>query len=487
VALLQPTIDQIRRTAALLRIPLKDQGAVGPWELNPSQEDVAERLCDGRSVLVLKCRQEGVTSVCLLWLALLAALNPGQSFAVVLQDARKASDKLDILRGWLAQLGLGALEVSQASKVRLPGGAEIHALSARGGEAEGQETAIGRSGTYAAAILSEAAYYANDKALPAIKAAVGRGPLVIESTASGPDGFFAELVQVDETSFDLVFLGVEASGRCQMDPDSITDDEWALLQSAHGFTSRSHGAWWARELRDIGGDVLSMLREYPIRKEDPFRVSDSMWVQARPEAISPKRVTPSGLSMYAYREPDPMLARYVVTVDVSEGVGGDYSALWVIERGSQDVVAGWWSNTDETDVLADRVAEARALYSPDVVIIEKNGVGVSAVKEARNRGVPVLERTAGADKYAVLLAAKRYVEKRATVPELLSLEARSLRAKVGRLGRYQWIGRKDGLVALGQGLEWIRLNPWAPTPRLTEEEVYRAKAWADFAEDAYYS
>jgi len=480
----QPTLVQMRATAALLRIPLKD-GAVDTWTLNGSQERVAESLCAGRSIIVLKLRQEGITSVCLLWLLLLAVMNDGQRFLIVLQGDEEAKEQLEIVKGWLSQLGLGLLEVSQAHKVTLPNGASIHAKTSHGGEAEGSETKKGRSGAYAAALLSEAAYYRNDKALGAIKASVGRGPIVIESTASGPEGFYAGLWHTDRSSFERVFIGIESSERCRDDPAAIADEEWMRLQAEHGFTSRPHAAWWARELRDVGGDVLSMLREYPVRPEDPFRVAEGLWVQTRPGTIYPVDATASGVLLY---EPPREGARYIITVDVAEGVGGDWSALWVIERGTQDIAAAWASNTEETDVLAARIREVQLRFKPDVVIIEKNGVGVAAVKESRRLGVPVLERVASeADKYAVLVAAKRYVESRALVPELLLLEAQSLRAKVGRLGRYQWIGRKDGLIALGQGLEWMRLNPWAPSRPVSEEEVYRQRALSDVAADAYYS
>src|SRR5690606_30374078 len=176
----------MRAVAALLVIALKDAG-LGQWRLNPSQELVAEALSKGGRVLIFKLRQEGITSICMLWLTLLALLNPGLRFAIVLQDSQKAQEKLrDTVKRWLPQLGISDREcpIWGAHCVQLPNGAEIHALSARAGEAEGEETSFGRSGSFAAAILSEAGYYANDKAYPAIRAAVGAGPLVLESTVS---------------------------------------------------------------------------------------------------------------------------------------------------------------------------------------------------------------------------------------------------------------------------------------------------------------
>lgn len=472
-----PTLAEMRAVALLLTIALKDAG-LGQWVLNPSQELVAGKLASGGRVLIFKLRQEGITSICMLWLLLLALFNPGLRFAIVLQDNVKAAEKLrDTLKKWLPQLGITdkMCPIWGANCIQLPNGAEIHALSARAGEAEGEETSFGRSGSFAAAILSEAGYYANDKAYPAIKAAVGKGPLVLESTVSGPEGFFADMAQRDDHSFEVVFLGVESSPRCQADPDSIDDERWRLLQEERGFTSRSHAAWWWAEFLDIG-DVLSMLREYPVRPSDPFQVSSSMWVNATPSEIVALRYTdPLEVGIYAEPEPDRRKARYLLSVDVAEGVGGDWSVVWAIDRESHDIVAGWWSNTDETDELALRIREAWTLYRPELCIIERNGVGDSAIKAARRLKVPVVPEWAdGSGKYDKLLNAKRYIEARPEVPLLLIEEAKSLRARPTRHDRYQWIGRKDGMIALGQALEWLKLNPWKPAPVLNEEERYVA-------------
>lgn len=472
-----PTLAQMRAVAALLRIPLKD-GAVGAWTLNRSQERLAGALAEGKSVIVLKLRQEGITSVCLLWLMLLAVINPGLSFLIVLHDDESAKDKLAILRDWLGQVGVKP-DMAQAHKLRLPNGAEVHAKTSHSGEAEGNEARKGRSGTYAAALLSEAAYYRNDKALGAIKAAVGRGPIVLESTASGPHGFFATLWHDEAAPYEKVFLSVEDSDRCRMPEDTITDEEWARLQTEHGFKSREHAAFWSHELRAVGGDVLSMLREYPVKPEDPFRASEGAWVAKVPKVLDPLRVTSTGVHIYAEPNLDRRQKRYVLTQDVGEGVGGDWTPLFVLDRETHDIVAGWWSNTTPTDEAAQVVRWLFEQYRPDACLVERNGVGVSAIKEARRLNVPVVEVWATEpEKYAKLLAAKRYLEERERVPEILVEESESLRVRLTRRNRYQWIGRKDGMIALGQALEWLRLSPWKPEPVMSEEERYFAASAA---------
>lgn len=474
----QPTLAELEATAALLRIPLKNRG-VGPWVLNSNQRRIAAALIEGGPLIVFKIRQEGITTVCLLWLMLLALLNPGLRFAFVLQDERKAADKLDeTIRAWLPQLGMkpegGSL------KVRLPNGSEIVGVSARGGEAEGSETAVVRSGTYAAAVLSEAAYYANDKVFPAIRAAVGRGPMVLESTVAGPDGYFSgRILDKSQSVYRVEFISVEdVDERCQEDPDSITDEEWESARATYGFQSRPHAAWWLRELEAVGGDVISMKREYPVTESDPFENAEHRWIRNTPSILRPVDATSSGVRMWGHLHPEhPYKQRTIITVDPSAGVGGDWCAAWVLDRETWDVVAAYWTNTEPADLFAPKVVEMARLYKPDVLLLETNGVGEAHLVEYRRLGLSPLPVVANrAEKYEKLLEAKRYVEARSEVPELLVDEARDLRVKVKQRPTsttdHDWIGRKDGLISLGQGLLWLKRNPWKPEPERRERNYW---------------
>ena len=52
MGLVQPSVARLTAVASLLTIPLKDQGSVERWTLNPAQLEVAELLCAGESVAV---------------------------------------------------------------------------------------------------------------------------------------------------------------------------------------------------------------------------------------------------------------------------------------------------------------------------------------------------------------------------------------------------------------------------------------------------
>lgn len=451
-----PTAEGLRLLAEHLEIPLKDEGVLGRWRLNKPQRRVAKLLEKHPRVVVLKSRQWGCTTLGLLWLIALAIANPHQRFALVLHKQKIAAKKLGELKGFLRQLGVPLLR-DNADEVVLSNGAEIVALGADGGEAVGAESNIARGLTFAGALLSDAGYYRNPKVWPAIKAAVGSGPILLEGTARGPEGV---LYDKWEQSDDFVkfFSGVEDDPRCRLPADAIDDETWEQLRSEHGFREREVAAWWWKELD--GGDVVAMLRDYPVTPDQPFRLSEGRWVQVDPEIVEP--VDRLG-DIDIWIPPKPG-HRYVLACDPSYGLGADYSPVVVLERGARQLCALFYSNTVAPDGQAERIKKLHDLYQPDLDIIEKNGIGNYTVRETLALGIaPMPIHTDESSQLRGLLAAKRAVESGVIYgPQGLLEEAKSLRAKSKPRGGYEFQGRKDLLMAVGFALSWIDDNPWTP-------------------------
>lgn len=474
-----PKAEGLKDAASLIEIPLKDEGRTGPFVFTESQEQIAKELETGESIIILKPRQIHMTTLCLFWIFNLALCNPSLSFGIAFQDQKLAREKLAIIKDWCGQLGI-PLKINNADKIKLFNDAEIHADGARKGEAAGEDSTLFRGQTLSAVLLSEAAYYRNKKAYASVKAAVGEGPIVIESTAAGPNGLFYDLWVSPRSQLKKVFLGVETQQRYQAPPSSISDETWDLLQREYGFTSRPHAAWWWEQLGEFP-DVVSLLREYPVTAYHPFQVSDSRWIQRDPEVLEPIKVV-DGVEFFKLAEPGH---RYVAGVDVSAGTGRDYSTIALLDRSTKHIVASFDSNTATITELMQACKVMADNYPVDVFVIEADGVGGPAIQRANEFHLPVkVSFTRDTDPYgaqrARLLEVKRGVEAGILYgPMILKEEADSLHLN----HKDRFCGRKDMCCAIGLAALYIADNPYSPPEPVVDSMRFyvprrNGNAWA---------
>lgn len=476
----RPTAEALEKLASALKINQKDKAQEGPWIFNASQRKVARLLTEVTLLCVVKSRQWGCTTLALLWLAVLAIMNPRQRFALILYKKDIACEKLGELKGLLRQIGV-RLETDNAAKVVLSNGAEIHALGSSGGEAEDAESNVARGLTFAAAVMSDAGYFRNPRVWNAVKAAVGNGPVLVEGTAQGPVGLLWEKWESED--FTQFFSGVEDDARCRAPAETIDDATWQQLREEYGFASRETAAWWHKELD--GGNVTSHLRDYPILPEHPWRVSEGRWVQVNPPVVEPS--AREGLieiwsPPVPLHEANPLRHRCLLTVDVSYGLGADYTSALVLDRHDGRVLAAAISNEHDPEAFAPHVARLKELYRPEIVIVEANGAcGQKLIAALTKLGILVEEVTqTEVSKYDGLLQAKKAVERGiAYGPERLAQECRELRHKQ-KDDKTLFFGPKDTLVSLGHGLRYIKANPWTPlAPGTTDEHLLYRRAVDD--------
>ena len=85
-------------------------------------------------------------------------------------------------------------------------------------------------------------------------------------------------------------------------------------------------------------------------------------------------------TLQVYREPDPA-SSYVVVVDTSRGIGGDYSVATVIDVTSNPyfLVAKYRSNTISPMLLPDVVWKLAKDYNEAYILVENNDVGAQVV------------------------------------------------------------------------------------------------------------
>ena len=374
--------------SARLNIINQDTGAVSPWVINDEQREVMGLVVEHERAIVLKGRQIGSSTVCLLVVLATAIINPGVPACIVADTADKAKGLLARLAGWCAQLGIELIEKNKGS-ITLSNGSVIDALSAVS-RADGGESRVGRSKSYGLIMASELAFWLADAAVfrGLTSTALPGARIIVESTASAADNLFRSLWSTDDSDeWHRVFLSLERHEAYRRDPADISDEVWEQLQQPkYGFTRRDTAAWWWLRMRtDFGGDEQGALREFPVLPAHCFTFARGRWIMRYTEAVvdaqgewqgagnETKRY--SGTTIYADAHPDE---RVVIGVDVAAGHGGDSSAIAVLGLLTGTLHLTWMDHNTPLPELIEKVKGIAADFGAriDSVVVEVNGVGI---------------------------------------------------------------------------------------------------------------
>ena len=435
-----------------------------PFVFNPEQRQLAEALLASDAsagAVILKSRQIGTSTFFCFLDVVVALMNPGIKVAIVVDTQWKAADLLQRCKEFCRNLGLH-LSTGNTRRITLPNRSEIHAITATGG-AEGTESKVGRSQSYQLLHLSELPYWPNQTAYASLLATSSGAPVWIESTAKTTGDIYHKL-WTGSNNYRRIFFSVQDHAEYVADPESISSEDWQAAQEL-GFTSKPHAAWWYRQLQQAGGNYIQHLHDYPIVPAHAFLAFDGRWIRKIPEIIRHHYVGAIKVFNTTTKH-----HRYLVGVDTSGGVGRDANAVVVLDRTTKQLVAYWKDSKADIAEVVRILQQINALYSPDVYIIETNGIGQATSQAAKAVGLPVQElTTTAATKYAALLATRQAIESGyvAGCEELVD-ECLSLRLD----GKGRFVGEKDSLMALGMALTQIELAPHIIPKPPDRERVY---------------
>lgn len=452
-----------------LRILHQDSGAYGPLRLNAEQRIVLDAVVDAARVIVLKARQVGISTFCLLYDLAFALANPGIPICIVVDTLDKAKRMLGRIRSWCHELGI-PLEVAHETSIKLWNGSVIDALSS-GARAESGESRTGRSASYGLIHASELAFWMTDAATfrALTSTMLPSGKVVIESTASAADNLFRRMwrravgaeAERSEESIEFrgyvpTFLSVEMHEAYRINPLAISDARWELDGKGRGFTDRAAAAWWLAKLdTDFGGDVPGCLREYPVRADDAFSFAKGRWI-FRHTKVDPIRVAgPWSLYLEGVTEP------VAIGVDTGKGVGGDNSVIAVVGCETRSLVACWRNDTTDILEFTDIVRDAVRTWKPRACLVESNGVGQAVYLSLAASGLPGIQEQVSSEikgeKSVRMRLVKRAIEGGSMLagPELQEEILSSVRTEKG-----DWEGRDDLLNAASFALKYIEANPY---------------------------
>ena len=362
----------------LLNIKHKQLHRFVPFEPNEAQERLWDLMDRTNRVIVIKARQVGISTAVRAWQFHRAytSKNP-ETYAVQSFHDRSAKNLRRMDRRWLRGLPdllHRTLDVDSAEETVFAdtlAGFSSFTTGGRGGT---------RSFEFTGAHLSEFAFYSDpDEVLAQSVSTVGDGPLVIESTANVPGDAFHRLIEnAPENGWSVFTYWWWQHGpyRDENLPDDfcVTASE-AELADRYGLDDAQ--LYWRRKLVSTLG-LNSFRREYPGCLDDAFLSRESTYFSA--EDLDSIEVVWFETPQREFAAPEPNRG-YVMGVDVSGGVGRDYSALVVVALGTLQPAYIERSNKLAPHEWAARVATVAQRYNDALVLCESNNHGHVVLRE----------------------------------------------------------------------------------------------------------
>ena len=362
----------------LLRIKHKQKQQFVPFEANDAQRRLWALLDRSNRVIVVKARQVGISTATRAWQFHRAYTSPHpQVFAVLSFHDRSAKRLRRMDRQWLRELPrvlrrpLSLDSANDSEFADTGAGISSFTTEGRGGT---------RSFEFTGAHLSEFAFYSDPgEVLSQVLSTVGEGPIVIESTADVPGDKFHQLIQGAPHNGWSVFTywwHEHAPYRAHSVPDDFErTEEEEELGNLYGLDD--HQLQWRRQqIATLGAKRFR--REYPGCLADAFASRGATWFQA--EDLDRIAVEWFDTPGFEFAEPVED-GQYVMGVDISGGVGKDWSAITVVDVATRQPVYIERNNRLAPHAWAARAATVGHRYNHALVLAESNNHGHSFLRE----------------------------------------------------------------------------------------------------------
>ncbi|MCP4729255.1 MAG: hypothetical protein GY872_04175 [Roseibacillus sp.] len=362
----------------LLRIKHKQQQKFVPFQPNDAQRRLWALLDRSNRVIVVKARQVGISTATRAWQFHRAYTSPHpQVFAVLSFHDRSAKRLRRMDRLWLRELPKIlrrplSLDSATDSEFEDTGaGVSSFTTEGRGGT---------RSFDFTGAHLSEFAFYSDPgEVLSQVMSTVGDGPIVIESTADVPGDKFDQLIQGAPHNGWSVFTywwHEHEPYRAPAVPDDFErTEEEGELAGLYGLDD--YQLQWRRvQLATLG--PARFRREYPGCLSDAFASRGATWFRAEDlDRIATEWFDSSEFEFAAPVEG----GEYVMGVDISGGIGQDFSAVTVLDVATRQPVYIERNNRLAPHAWAARCATIGHRYNHALMLVESNNHGHSFLRE----------------------------------------------------------------------------------------------------------
>jgi Terminase large subunit, T4likevirus-type, N-terminal/Terminase RNaseH-like domain len=359
IALTQRQVDEFKKCAKdpihfirnYVKIVSLDRGIIH-FDLYPFQADMITKFVNNRFVICKIPRQSGktITTVAFLLHSILFSENynvailahKGSAANGILQRLKLAYENLPPwLQSGIIEWNKGNIELENGSKI------SAHATSADGL----------RSGSYNAILLDEFAFVANNIAeefftstYPVITAGT-KTKIIIVSTPKGMNHFYNMWVRAEAGKSD--YLPIEV--------------HWSAVPGRDE-------AWKEQTIRNTSEEQFQQEYNTEFLGSSNILISPTKMKQL---IVNQKDPAEKDGLLDIYEQPQPGHT-YAMTVDVSEGLGLDYSTFAVIDVTSipYKLVAKYRNNKITPMLFPTVILQAAIKYNEAFVLVEINSIGL---------------------------------------------------------------------------------------------------------------
>jgi hypothetical protein len=378
-----------------LKIINKD-GKIVKLSPNEEQMQIIEALDSGDDILILKARQIGsstITAAYFFW-KIYTSSDP-VNFAILSHKLASSKHLLKMHQTFYDNLPVALkkpLSVQNTTEIRFKdSGAGIIAVSAGG------EGGL-RSFTCSYLHMSEYAFSPNPEELKATAiSALNNGQLIIESTANYyGDALHSEVLKSikGEAEWNYLFFPWYEHREYSLEaslPGGLTSEEESLMGMYN--LDEAQIAWRRSQISKIG--LEKFRREYPIDLEEAYSISGSVWMSRETIGDIPVLdINPKGFTKLS--DPDKCDA-YAIGVDVSAGIGRDFSVIYVISKKTYSPVLIWRDNNTPPAALAEIIVDVATTYNNALVLVESNNFGNVVLNEMYHIGYEAIWKEDGKD------------------------------------------------------------------------------------------
>lgn len=373
-----------------------------PFLFNSVQTKLYNNI-SGRDV-ILKARQEGVSSIILALFAVDFLLLPNSRSVCIAHDKDSTIKLFDRVKYYLksfSQLRGVDVPMRYETKTELVN-EEMNSYYYVG---TAGSRSFGRSATLTNVHFSELAYYPEPEQtyLSASQAGTPKW-IFIETTANGMGDFFSKLwddARAERSNYRPHFYGWQDHTEYKAPDFAVkgfvpTEEEKKMVATFN--LSPAQLEWRRAKMREFT-DVQTFMQEYPLTPEEAFITSgrpvfntDSLTFMRnkisfqKPPLITgnlvgykPPVIEESSTgSLKIWKKPERS-GQYVIGADSAEGVkGGDYACAQVIDRRSFEQVATFHQRCDP-DIFARELNRLGRYYNMATIAPERNAGGIATV------------------------------------------------------------------------------------------------------------
>lgn len=381
-AMIENLRDERWRLSNLYKIKTK-QGKIVTFKPNRAQTEFLDSD-EGKSI-ILKARQMGISTVCLLRLLDKTIWTPNTT-SVILAHKKESVQKLfKIIKfaydHFAKDVGLPKPKAKYDNKNELYF-EETNSTIYVSTEVRGDT--INNLHVSELAFMAEA----EDKMIATFAAVVPGGLITIESTANGVGDYFYDFYhEAEERGFKPHFFPWYWADEYVQPVKGLTFSvEDRGFQNKHGINDEQL-AWWLNT-KSLFKEKFP--QEYPSNAAEAFLASGGNVFPVK-ELAKIETKTPLVETDYFVWEHPKWGQQYTVGVDVSEGIGIDESSIDVINMHTGEQV--WhWSGRCEIPLLAEKVEGVCKLYNNALCIPEANNHGYALIYMLKDRGLRIYRR-----------------------------------------------------------------------------------------------